>query len=605
MGYDMIERLISDRQLDETISSYLINRKSLANESLKSEENLHRSLGSVYTPLDFAQFLTSWAIRNAEQKVLDIGIGEGVFVFAAYEQLKELGAKEFEAQQQIYGAEIDIATYRNFLKIAKGQKKYFPNIYNEDFFNIEFPLVDTIVGNPPYVRRTHMENIDHIREKVFNRNPFINKLDLSKLTDLYIYFLLQALPTLKPGGHLAVITADSWLNVGYGEAFKNYLQQHFKIEGLISLDRRVFDDALVKPVLLLATKKENIVANWSVPFIRIKNGLPIGDLQKILSRPNIEVAGVVQTIVSNSELKAPSPWGIYFKTSEIYKELAAHPLMTPIEAIAETRIGLQTLAKEFFVLSSETVKLIKIESQFIIPLAQSLRYINEPTIEMDTEPNHNLFYCSQNKEELQGTNALQYIQKGERTPVKVRGKNITVYGFQNKQRIIQARRKSWYDLKTDIERRGRASILIPRLIFHSYRVIWNKAKFVPGELFIEFIPYLGIDTEVYLAILNSTVCEIMLRTHAQVYGGGTFNINPGQIRKVPFLNIGFLTDHQKSRLKQSYLQYLSDNKHSRTAIDEVIYDILGFNSFQQQAMLKILAELLQLATSSKKVVIKP
>src|SRR5690348_2189871 len=105
----MIERLIPNAQLENTIT----------NESLKSEEKLPRSFGSIYTPRDFAQFLTHWAIRSPEQKVLDIGIGEGVFVFTAYERLKELGAKDFDAQLQLYGTEIDAKTYHNFSKIAR------------------------------------------------------------------------------------------------------------------------------------------------------------------------------------------------------------------------------------------------------------------------------------------------------------------------------------------------------------------------------------------------------------------------------------------------------------------------------------------------------
>ena len=216
--------------------AYLNNENSTPHVSQKRGEKAARNLGSIYTPRDFAQFLTSWAIQSHEYRILDVGVGEGVFVFTAYERLIELGAKEIDAQQQVYGAEIDHSTYQIFSTLASQRKTAFPHLYNDDFFNVEFPRVDAIVGNPPYVRRTYIENIEHIRQTIFKRNPLISEFDFPRMTDLYIYFLLHALPLLRPGGRLAVITADPWLNVGYGEAFKKYLHQHFKIESLISLE---------------------------------------------------------------------------------------------------------------------------------------------------------------------------------------------------------------------------------------------------------------------------------------------------------------------------------------------------------------------------------
>ena len=91
-------------------------------------------------------------------------------------------------------------------------------------------------------------------------------------------------------------------------------------------------------------------------------------------------------------------------------------------------------------------------------------------------------------------------------------------------------------------------------MYRTHTVVWNQANFVPGELFIEFLPLplSRIDVEVYLAVLTSSVFEVMLRNHAQVYGGGTYNINPGQIKKVPMVNVTALSGTQKENLKQAY-----------------------------------------------------
>jgi len=565
-------------------------------------EKTIRRLGAVYTPPDFAQLLVSWAIQRPEQKVLDLGVGEGIFAFAAYHRLMELGASATEAQAQLYGTEIDLPTYDRFLELSRALDACFPGLQQADFFDTDFPSVDAVVGNPPYIRRTYLEDVDITRQKVFAKNQFINEDDISRLTDLYVYFLLYALAFLKPDGRLGVITADSWLNVGYGESFKKFLLQHFEIDSLISLDRRVFDNAQVKPVLILATRKERTDPNRYVHFVRVKNNLPVRILQRSWNKPDFEITDIARFRIKSCTLKANNPWSIHFKAPEVYEELASHTLMTPMAHLAETRIGLQTLAKDFFVLTPEQANLTQIEEECLEPLAQSSRYFNDPIIEIGTEPPFYILYCSKSKDELRGTHVLEYILQGESKEVDVRGKGTTVVGYQNKKRIKKSGRIPWYNLKTSLEHRRRASILIPRLVYRTFTIVWNKAKFVPGELFIEFLPLplSEIDLRVYLAILTSSITEIMLRAHAQVYGGGTYNINPGQIKKVPILNANLLTADQKVDLKQAYTQYLLDTNHSRAVIDDAVCKILEFDAGKCHQLAETLEDLLQIATDSKK-----
>jgi tRNA1(Val) A37 N6-methylase TrmN6 len=341
--------------------------------------------------------------------VLDLGLGEGAFVFAAYQHLLELGANPTDAQNQLYGAEVNQPTFSRFQKLAKSIQARFPNLHNASFFEISFPHVDVIVGNPPYVRRMYMEEVDHIRQSVVEKNTLIRERSLSRLTDMYIYFLMHALPFLKPGGRLAVITADSWLNTSYGVEFKEYLVQNFEIEHLISLDRRVFVEAQVKPVMILASKKESANINHHVDFVRVKNSLPINMLQQFLNKPHAKNTDVVHFKVKASTLDVDAPWGIHFKAPEVYQQLAEHRLMTPMANLAQTRIGLQTLAKDFFVLTPERAKAAHIEEKFLEPLAQSSKYFSGPTLEPDTLPGSYVFYCSKTHAELRGTHALKYI----------------------------------------------------------------------------------------------------------------------------------------------------------------------------------------------------
>lgn len=131
-------------------------------------------------------------------------------------------------------------------------------------------------------------------------------------------------------------------------------------------------------------------------------------------------------------------------------------------------------------------------------------------------------------------------------------------------------------------------------------MVWNKACFVPGELFIEFLPLSEIDLAVYLAILSSSITEVILRIHAQVYGGGTYNINPGEVRKAVTIDADRLANDQKRCLHDAYTDYLLDSAHDRSPIDTTIHDILGFNQRQRTEIQDVLEDLRQIAVSSKK-----
>lgn len=561
-----------------------------------------RRLGAIYTPPEFAEFLTSWAVQSPEQQVLDVGVGEGVFAFSAYRRLLRLGADPIEGRNQVHGAEVDDPTYASFLNIATNSFGLFPNIHNDDFFSVDFPLVDAVVGNPPYVRRTYIDEVDRIRGAVLDSALSMSESDLPRLSDLYIYFLLYASSLLKPNGRLAVITSDSWMNSGYGASFREHLKRYFYVESLISLDRPVFDDAQVRPVMLLAVKQSRDSSNKPTSFVRVKNGLPMTRVQELLENGAPYVQDLVVQEIELPEPKRSHPWSIHFTVPEVHEELASHPLMTPLSNLAETRIGVQTLAKDFFVLTSERARSLQIESRFLEPLAQSSRYLSSTTIDNeDTEPDFYIFYCSDDKTEIYGTHCLQHILRGESNTVEIRGKNSSVVGYQNKERIKRSGRKHWYDLKTSLERRGRAQILIPRLMYRKATVVWNRANYVPGELFIECIPAQlpKVDVEVYLAVLNSSCAELLLRAYAQVYGGGTFNLNPGQAKEVPVLNVSLLSSRQKRDLKQAYLEYLPDEQNDRSPIDDVVYEILGFDEAMRIRIESTLADLVSLTLTSK------
>jgi hypothetical protein len=557
-----------------------------------------RNLGSIYTPVEFARLLVEWGIRNKRDNVLDLGVGEGVFTFLAFERLQKLGATSEAASNQLYGSEIHAPTFKKFIKHAEERNVTFPHIQRDNFLIRNFPEVDSVIGNPPYVRRSAIKNFGELSR--CNDSAF-DEYDVSRLSDLYIYFLLCAVSNLKIGGRLAIITADTWLNVRYGETFKRVLADSFAIESLISFDRAVFPDAQVKPVLLFATKTKSASARRNVWFIRAQNGLPPIDLLPLVKRRYSNLSDTSITKTKLRGLETSDTWGKHFKSPELIKEIASNELMTKLQNQFKTHIGVQTLANDFFVLSSEQVYSLQIENRFLIPFAHSSQCYKAPLIEKLAVPTRFLFYCSDTKLELWGTRALAYIEEGEKKEVLVRGKGSYVIGYQNKIRIQKDRRPHWYDLRTDLEKRERALILLPRVFSRNFQVVWNQAAFIAGDPFIECAPKNDFegDLELCLAVLTNSLTELFVRVQSQLYGGGAHTVSPRRIKEIPVVNLKRIAEYQKELLRQAYRTYINATVHDRSIIDRVLYDILQLDASTQTQITETLKDLVKLSTTAK------
>jgi adenine-specific DNA-methyltransferase len=319
--------------------------------------------GSIYTPIEFTNLLASWAIREKTDSILDVGVGEGAITFASLRRLLAIGADKISAQNQIYGSEIDLSAFKNFTELANKDNCVFPNIQPINFFESVFPDVNVVIGNPPFVRRSKIANFDLVRNNTLLKNNF-GEIELSGLSDLYIYFLLKACSKLKQGGRLAVITSDSWLNARYGKQFKNYLKQNFEVEHLVSFDRNIFH-ADVRGVITFATKKTPSVSESKTYFVRVRNGLPAEEVLKVLYEPKFKLKDVDVVSVQSNELTPEEMWGIKFKSPGVYKKIFENEKLVPVSEVAKTRIGLQTLAKDFFVLATADAEALKIEKKFL------------------------------------------------------------------------------------------------------------------------------------------------------------------------------------------------------------------------------------------------
>lgn len=575
-------------------------------------EEKKKELGIVYTPRSIAKFLVQWAIRRSSDKILDACAGEGVFLEESFKRLLELGASALQANTQIYGVEYDSKTYKTLIKNLLRVFGHFPiNVYNEDFFNVvpkkekmsylqcksAIPLVDAVVGNPPYVERQRLKDVKTIREKVLK---FSNKgLSLSTLTDIYGYFIIHSSRFLNPSGRLAFIISDTWLSMRFGKKLKDYLLNNFKIKAIIGFEERVFSKALVRAVLLLLEKgTHQEIAENKTYFINLKDRTWLSLLPRILSSPLVqEEEKKVQTFsIPQRELESQEAWAIYLKAPEIYFKIIKNPLITPLGELAWSAIGIQTLAKNFYILHASKLGELNLEREYFRRVAASPR--NTPLIiEKPDDVEYFILYCDEPKERLRGTRLLQYIEEGEKKRVRIRGKSQYVTGYQNVPRLKKARREPWYNLKTNLDRCARAPILIPRRCYERYACIWNKAQVIENENFIRIYPKKTDYLLPLLAFMNSTLCEFIVRMRAHMYGGGVYDLRPYDVAKLPVPNLAQLNKRVLDDLTSEYAKFAIDR--SMSELDRLVYDILGLSDSEIKEVSKKLEELKNWSRISK------
>lgn len=527
--------------------------------------------GRVFTPAPLADALAGWAIRAPTDAVLDLGVGEGAFLVAAARRLRALGANVSQIQANVFGMELNGRVFERAQDAAIAELGVrLTNVRSEDFYSAALPAVDAVIGNPPYVRRHYQERPDAERTAAG-----ADRAD--RMIDTYCLFLLRSLTSIKAGGRLAVVVSASWLDMRYGQSLKNaLLSRGWTIRLLLGFEGRVFSDALVKPLVVLA---ERIDSDHPVLFARFPTTLDLDALPTVIaSVEGRSGSAMISSIYVPKRDLADSPfWSFYLKSPDVHQSITKLSPYVPLHTLADSRIGLQTFAKPFFILSREEASGWGVEPEYLEPVAVSPREVRGLVIADPGSVRHRLLVCDTPIELLAGTGVGRYVRSGMTARVQVRGTDRFVSGYHAAPRLQRAGREPWYNLKTEIHRRRRWPILVPRRTFKSYAVVENRARVVANEDFIEINPHVPSHVPALLAFLNSSFGEFLVRCHAFQYGGGVFNLNPGSVRAMLVPDLHAVSAPGLAALTEAWrvMCAVRKDERSRAELDSVVAEVLG------------------------------
>lgn len=336
-----------------------------------------------------------------------------------------------------------------------------PLIWNIEFAEIfvEKEGFDIVIGNPPYVRQ---EDIADPQNKIKNKREYkaclqeMARLDfpedfpakkkIDAKSDLYTYFYIRALRLLNPKGIHTFICSNSWLDVGYGVWLQEFLLNRCPIEFIIDNHaKRSFEAADVNTIIsVIHAPRKKVDPGHVVKFVAFKkpfeeavyteNLLAIENAEKTVSNKIFRVypitvkelkeAGTEYESEEKKKLGAGKyegdKWGgKYLRAPDIFFTILekGKGKLVKLGEIAEVRFGIKTGVNEFFYLDEETIRKWKIEPEFLKPVIKSPRECKSILVD-PKKLKYKIFLCNKSKAELKGTNALKYIEWGEKQKTK-------------------------------------------------------------------------------------------------------------------------------------------------------------------------------------------
>ncbi|HOI24775.1 MAG TPA: Eco57I restriction-modification methylase domain-containing protein [Caldisericia bacterium] len=497
---------------------------------------------------------------------------------------------------------------------------------------------DLIIGNPPYVRQEKIEDPTGKEKDKKDHKSFLAemvKLDFpddfnksSKInakSDLFAYFYIRSLRLLNSKGIHTFICSNSWLDVGYGSWLQEFLLKRCPIEMIIDNQaKRSFEAADVNTIISIIhapikgkksqNHDEHIVkfVAFKKPFdesiytenllkIEYANEIQKNEVLRVFPIPNKELweAGIDMENDTGQKLAKAiyigDKWGgKYLRAPDIFFTILekGKGKLVKLKEIAEVRFGIKTGKNEFFYLTEEQAKHWGIEDEFLKAVILSPRECKSISIDLN-DLKTLLFACNKSKDELKNTNAIKYIEWGEKQ------KNKDGIAWNDVPSVKN--RKRWWNI---------GDIHVPFCccpLVNNVRLVFFKSNGIPNDAnLVSIFPKRHYNEEL-LITLNSTYNMINLELLGiSNLGEGAIKLNPTYIKESIILNPDQISNAKliKRPLKSIFEECGIDPKSEipidqqepkplpdRAELDNIVFDALGLTEEERKEVYRAVCQL--------------
>jgi len=459
---------------------------------------LRKERGAFFTPPAITRFISKWAIRASEDRVLEPAAGDAAFLVSAVERLRELGPRR-RSCPIVHGVEIhahSAAVARKRVADVGGEA----DIQLSDFFAVTpNPAFDAVIGNPPYIRYQDFTGEARTRAR---EAAIRGGISLTGLASSWAAFTVHSALFLKNGGRLAFVLPAELLSVNYAAPVRKFLFSRFRDVQLVLFDEQVFPEAEADVVLLLADGYLEGPADFAT-IRQTKNAATLDTLGPGLSWTPVDPAAKwTSSLVAADAV-------------HLLQALTGTGLYTNLETWGDTTLGMVTGNNKYFTLSPQRAAELGLRPDELLSLSppgsSHLRGLSLSSAQLKKLGEEgsaiHLFYPNERPSKA----AAAYIADGHRTGVD------TAY----KCRV----RKTWYRVPLV----SPADLLLTCMNADTPRITENAAKArhlnsVHGVYLNEAYTALGREL-LPVASLNS-ITLLHAEMVGRAYGGGILKIEP-------------------------------------------------------------------------------
>lgn len=315
---------------------------------------VRKARGAFFTPEALSRYVTEWAVRTPEDRILEPSCGEAAFLLSAVERLAALrAAVDSDAAPQLHGVELheeSAASARALLR-ADGVEA---DIRVGDFFMFTpEPVYDAVIGNPPYVRYQDFSGESRVRSREAALRAGVA---ITNLASSWAAFTVHAALFLKKGGRLGLVVPAELLSVNYAAEVRRFLLERFARVDLVMFEERVFPGVLEEVVLLLADDYLGGPA----------------DHCHVVQAPN--AAALSSTAVARSWKPEPpggkwTPSLLSTEALSAYTSAVSADDFTSLETWGDTTLGMVTGNNNYFALSPARVAELGLPESDLVPLS--------------------------------------------------------------------------------------------------------------------------------------------------------------------------------------------------------------------------------------------
>lgn len=593
-------------------------------------------LGQYYTHPKVAETIVRWALPDSRDyggtgdtdslpRVLDPASGSGTFTVEAYKRLVSLPPEATHQDVLDHLVAVDInrfplhLTSLNLASRTIRERTDRINAYHTSFFTLApdtdppvpaclpdgstatggLGTFDAVVGNPPYIRQENLSpDKTHFRSslKRYGRSNYTTYHDgskqLSTKSDAYVYFVTHATQFLREAGRLGFVVPTKWMMTDYGRSFQQFLFDHYRLEAVVGFSARAFDEALVDTALLLLERcsDPDERADTTTQFVRLKQSMevehivdvvttdvtvPSDDDMLVETQPNYRTVAMAQRDVADT---ASGKLGHFLAVPQDIIRLVEHPQLRPLGEFADVSYGNKTGANAFFFLDESDLAEWPIHRRFLSPAIKSVRDTDSQVVTGETTDRYLLDVHDYVEDvaasstsgdgssptervkralDRDGYDALRaYVASGERE------------GYH--ERSTCASRPVWFDLGDLL----RPEILHPKFFDDRVIPMWNRDRLAPSNAVDGIFLEAGVDEELVMAVLNSTVHKVILECWGRAEGGGALQLMTYEMESLPTIDPATVPGPKRDELVDALHRLIDGDPAAQADLDAGLLETL-------------------------------